>query len=281
MGNQVPVIPVGRAPITTWYNRVSNAIPANRLASSPDFRIKQTSRGTILLSSDDGIEKISVDDRGTYNSASHYAPGDLTTVYSGTVSASAGTWICETAVPSKTISDNLLSNNQTSSAYAFLIRLTSSNYAPTWPEPASPPSTLNGEGRYWRRISGEGGGTVSAFKVQSVVSESLVCRTFDGTSTGSTDIQVAKPYKLRQSAPNPVTIDSETITYSAWNWANQSRTATIGATSKTEVITPRYLTNDIIWATETTTCTTGSDASTLTWLDLNVDGRAWALKKGQ
>lgn len=294
MSQQVPIIPVGKQPITTWLNKVSNAIPSNRLASSPDYVVKQTSHGTTLMDNRNDGNPIYVDDRGEFNATEQYAPGDLVTVYSGVVytgsvgvvvSASVGTWICEWTVPDKTISDALSGSNLTGSVYARLIRKDGVNYAPIYPEPTSSAElTDGGLGRYWRRISGGGGSAAFPYVVKSVQAEVLTCRTYDGQHTGSTDVYIAKPFKLRETAPNSVTIDGNTITYSGWNWNLQARTASIGATSKLEVITPRYLVNDVIWAIETNTCVTGSVSAasgSIEYLDMNVDGRAWALKKGQ
>src|SRR5678815_5170451 len=88
-------------------------------------------------------------------------------------------------------------------------------------------------------VPGAGGGTTTKFKMHKFVSmanEYIVCRTWDGTTLGTTDVTVAKPYKLRFSITS-VVVDGQTITYT--DYSGQTRFATANGVSSQEVITPR------------------------------------------
>lgn len=164
MGLQIPQIPVGEEAISVWQNKVSRAIPANRLASSADFNISQTNNGTTISSKDSGVESHFIKDAGEYNALSHYGPNDMVFVYPNTVytssvgtvvSASAGTWLCQHAVPDMDISDNIKVTfpGSLSASYVDYIRITGVNYAPIWPEPIpAVDDTTDGKGKYWRLI---------------------------------------------------------------------------------------------------------------------------------
>jgi hypothetical protein len=110
------------------------------------------------------------------------------------------------------------------------------------------------------------------YRLKSIQSEYLTCRTWNGTTEGGTDIYVAKNHKLRCSIASAV-IDGVTVTYTYPLADNVSRTATITTTSEDQVIVPRYLVNDLIFAVESSS---GTGVSGKTLIDLNVDGRAWA-----
>jgi hypothetical protein len=134
-------------------------------------------------------------------------------------------------------------------------------------------------------VGGEEGaptpGTVNQFKVQEVLDDTLRCRTWLGTALGTTDITIAKPYKLRRTPfdAQTVVIDADSILYTYQSGTR--RTATVVGTTSTEkqVIVPRYLVGDIIYACEVED--TINVTGTVTQIDLNVDGRAWARKEDQ
>ena len=162
MGNQVPQLPVGSAPITVWYNRVSNAIPSNRIACSTDYNIKETSKGTILSFTGNDTERILVDDCGEYNANKSYGSGDLVSVYPNTVytssvntvvPASWGSWICECPIPDRDISDIYAANSELSSSFPLYLRKPDIKYYPIYPQPTiKATDTDNADGRYWRLI---------------------------------------------------------------------------------------------------------------------------------
>ena len=114
------------------------------------------------------------------------------------------------------------------------------------------------------------------FKVQSINTDYLTCRTYDGTTTGSTDIYVAMPWDLRRTPFHGATVNGVTYTYSS----NIQRSATDGTNTETHVITPPYFANCEIWAFRAVGGGTGVTVSSagLVWQDMNVSGRAWAVK---
>lgn len=165
MSIPVPNIPVGKTPITTWFNRVSNAIPANVLVSSIGYKVKPTTGGTSLVIDPPEVQAY-MQDRGNYEGQAGYNVQDVVTVYhdqiytdsnynAEVIFPSAGTWVCESAIPDKDMSDRLKQTftGSASSSYAQYIRKEGVDYVPTWPEPATLASeTSDGKGRYWRLI---------------------------------------------------------------------------------------------------------------------------------
>jgi hypothetical protein len=121
------------------------------------------------------------------------------------------------------------------------------------------------------------GGILGAqMKIASVDGDYLVCHSWDGTSAGTADISVARPYLLRRT-PFDGTAGRNSITYAYTD--DQTRTATkSGEADITEVVTPSYVAGDIIYAAAGIrggTDAEDDDAAALVWLDLNVDQRAW------
>jgi len=121
-----------------------------------------------------------------------------------------------------------------------------------------------------------GGGTpgtavVSKFTFQSSQSDYITCH--DGVGA---DVYIAKPAKLRGSVTSE-TIDGTTISYGTFSGDYTERTASAaGYTDEVQAIVPRFLVNDVIYAA-TVDGGTGV-GSAPTYVDLNVDGRAWAKK---
>lgn len=103
----------------------------------------------------------------------------------------------------------------------------------------------------WAQVSGGGGGSVQQYKVIANADQGdyILCNTWDGSNLGITNIPIVKPYKLRDS------ITSETIagvahsyTYSTDSYGRKIRTNSWAGGSETELITPDYLSGDIIYA---------------------------------
>lgn len=129
---------------------------------------------------------------------------------------------------------------------------------------------------------GEAGGPAGAwgvdrarFRVKSIENDYLVCRTYDGTTEGADDINVAKPWDLRRTPFHGVAVNGITCTYSS----AIARSATNGTTTESQVITPPYFVNCEIWAFVASGGGTGVTVSSeqLVWQDVNVSGRAWAV----
>lgn len=114
------------------------------------------------------------------------------------------------------------------------------------------------------------------FRYKSQTSDYLVCRAYDGGTESETDTHIAKPPKLRFSTASAV-VDGVTVNYSSYSTSDQTRVATAGAVSEIQIIVPRYLTNDLIYAASA--AYTGVSGVTL--IDMNMDGRAWARRRTQ
>jgi hypothetical protein len=115
--------------------------------------------------------------------------------------------------------------------------------------------------------------------VQSVGPDHLVCRRLepDG-SVGVLDVYVLKPWTLRQTPFDGQTINSKTYEYQD----NATRTVTQGSEEETQAITPDYTVDDVIFAALTNVLgqldpedVYEPDRTVL--VDVNVDGRAWAV----
>ncbi len=119
-------------------------------------------------------------------------------------------------------------------------------------------------------------GTIQRFKITGITTDHLICRTFDGATTGSSDVLVAKQSNVRKSITNEI--------YLGLNWAvtytgNASRTLTHAATSRTiiQALFPTYETsgtiqNGQIWAVQTTGGT--GVAAAPDWLEIG-PSRRW------
>lgn len=130
------------------------------------------------------------------------------------------------------------------------------------------------------------GSTITQYRVKSVAGDYLVCRTYDSATNteGGADVYIAKPFKLRHSIASAV-LDGLTVNYTYAALANNldgTRTATpINGAAETEIVVPRWLVNDLIYAASVgsgTGVTVAGNAVTL--LDVNADGRAWVKKYG-
>ena len=126
---------------------------------------------------------------------------------------------------------------------------------------------------------GGGGLLLKAFVVKTVGNESLTCREWNlATSTeGATDVYVLKVHPLRLSTWNGKTIGGV-----AYSGTAASRTATLGAVTETQVVTPDYITTSPngwnlgagIWALQLLTPIT-ADSHSCTYQEID-SGRAWA-----
>lgn len=125
------------------------------------------------------------------------------------------------------------------------------------------------------------GGTASVvpeirrFRVVSVETDYLYCNTWDGVTQGDVAVKVVLPYLLRRTPFDGYTRNGITYTYTS----DTEREADDGSDTETQVIVPSYVVDDEIYAVRNVTGTSGvrdSDNVPVDWLDLNVDGRAWA-----
>jgi hypothetical protein len=120
------------------------------------------------------------------------------------------------------------------------------------------------------------------FRYKSMTADCLVCRTWDGANEGGVDVLVAKDPKQRNSTQTTALLeDSMQVNYTYPYPDLAKRLATNGSTGTSEIqlVLPRYLSNDLIFASEPQGGTNSpAPLSGVTWQDLNASGRAWCRK---
>jgi hypothetical protein len=123
-----------------------------------------------------------------------------------------------------------------------------------------------------------GGSTISQFRVFSVQEDHLVCRTWDGSTEGVDDINIAKPYLLRRTPFDGQLVNGKTYTYTS----NTERNVDDGANNEDQLIIPRYTdpSQPTIYAATSLALPIDVEVGglKLIWVDINADGRAWARK---
>lgn len=114
--------------------------------------------------------------------------------------------------------------------------------------------------------------TIRIAQIQSTGNNHLSVRFVDDTGSPTGAIfDVAKPSKLRHTASNYSDVSSITTM-----GAQSIRVTYTGGAQEVWVVTPNYRTLDLIHIAEvgyTGVTVSGED---LTWIDLNIDARAWA-----
>ena len=114
-------------------------------------------------------------------------------------------------------------------------------------------------------------------QVVSVETDYMICTV---TDTGA-QVYVALPWQLRRTPFDGQTYNGVSYTYTS----NTARDASSGSGSESQVIVPAYVAGDLVYAltgivgdtsVHETTTQGASLPQPVEWLDLNVDGRAWA-----
>lgn len=124
---------------------------------------------------------------------------------------------------------------------------------------------------------GSGGGEAQMFKLKSVQKDYLTARSWDGTTEGTVDTYIAKPYRLRESTAET----GYTFTFSG-SAPNRIRLKHDDATSdeEYEVVIPIWLVNELVYAIPANTGvkTTNDESSTVQDVALLLvgDSKAWA-----
>jgi len=108
------------------------------------------------------------------------------------------------------------------------------------------------------------------FRIKTVNNDTLTCVTWDGTLEGAENIEVAKPWKLQHVLSNYGSITTISSVSST------EITVGDGTTSETWVVTPSYEVDDEIYADSNVSG--GVYHATARYIDVNIDGRAWAVK---
>lgn len=119
------------------------------------------------------------------------------------------------------------------------------------------------------------GGGLSTYRVKSRTGEYLVCRTWDGTTEGSTDVKVAKSFSCRR--PTTETLGGVAITYAYTNGSdslNDSRTATGTGVSETQMVVPYWTVDGVIAVATIAYSGVTADGADLKLIE--VSARCWA-----
>lgn len=133
------------------------------------------------------------------------------------------------------------------------------------------------------------GAVVRQFRVMAIDEDHLECVYWDGEDEGDDTILVMKPWLLRRTP-----FDGKTRWHVSYDYTSdheREATDTLSNETETQVIVPRYVVEadggdagpDTIYAIATVVgglsqAADYNDNNKLGWLDLNVDGRAWATK---
>lgn len=127
----------------------------------------------------------------------------------------------------------------------------------------------SGEGRIIELGAASSPESVCQFRVKSVHDDHLVCRRWNGTEEGATDVLVAKPWCLRKNG--------QRLPGCVYNFTGvQTRTVTLGSVVETQDIIPTYQTDDVIFCSRPVNGTGVTvDGEKVRWKDDNDDGRAY------
>ena len=168
----------------------------------------------------------------------------------------------------------------------FLVPVVDTNGITTWQE-ATVTMAQSGYTVVFPAVSvagGASGSSATQFKIISDGGDYWNCKTWDGTTLGSTTIKVAKPFKLRAGTGGIASEVIRSVTYT-YTYAAVTVGAVTGyytravsgsdGSSETDYMIPDPIANDIIYAIHFST-TTPSTLSAVVWIDVNSDGRAWA-----
>ncbi len=111
------------------------------------------------------------------------------------------------------------------------------------------------------------------FKIKSIQGDYITCNSWDGTTLGTEDVLIAKPYLLRKTPFHNLTRNSVSYVYST----DVKRTATKSPDTETQVIVPEYVVGDIILALSNIIGGTSiTSPQIIIWNEVNESGRAWA-----
>lgn len=116
------------------------------------------------------------------------------------------------------------------------------------------------------------------YQIAEIHGDYLMCRRLSGNVAAGELIAIAKSPKLRRTPFDGETENDIEYTYTT----DIKRTADDGSGTEEQVVVPAYYAGDEILAVNIDTGITDADGeegvtgTLITWLDLNIDGRAWA-----
>jgi hypothetical protein len=129
-----------------------------------------------------------------------------------------------------------------------------------------------------RRRPRDVAGSLQTVLVKSAEAEYLVCRSWDGTTEGSDDIIVAKPFSARQPASETLLGVTYDYTYETADALNDYRNVTGGATIQ-QIVVPVWVVDGLILVAQTSFSGVTYDDTVNDPYDLKlieVSARCWA-----
>ena len=130
-------------------------------------------------------------------------------------------------------------------------------------------------GTFLKITPGAGRGTTgTTYRVKSANGDYLVCRTWDGTTEGASDVKVAKPFDARQIAGE--TLGGVDFTYSGYTAAalNSERVAAFSGGPETQQVTPLWKVDGLIHVAAINFSGVTADGADLKLIE--VSSRCWA-----
>lgn len=127
----------------------------------------------------------------------------------------------------------------------------------------------------------QGPGAIQHFEIKEVKGDYVLCYAVTSVGTGTVEIPVAKPYLHRQSLTSRNGIAYTYQTAFEGSTAIVERVATKSPNTETQRVVPQYVSGDRIFASKLINGGTGVkdiDDKPVRFIDLNLDGRAWAKK---
>lgn len=124
-------------------------------------------------------------------------------------------------------------------------------------------------------LTGSGSGSLACYKVKSDGGNYLVCRTWNGTAEGPTDVNVAKPHGARQPASETLGGVTYNYTYSSGpDSLNDQRESDDGSTQEDQIVTPLWTVDGLIQVMQTNF--SGVTVSSADLKLIEVSARCWA-----
>jgi hypothetical protein len=127
--------------------------------------------------------------------------------------------------------------------------------------------------------TGTSGSGIAEYKIKQVLGNYLSCVSWDGTTEGTTFVNIAKQFLLRESLPTPRTEGgiAYAFTYQAGIDASnryRKKTRVADSSIETQLVAPPWVIDDVVYAMPASTSVLDSDGNEVKWLML-ADSRQW------
>lgn len=112
---------------------------------------------------------------------------------------------------------------------------------------------------------------VTQYRIKTVSGDYVTASTWINSVEGPTRT-ILKPWQLRRTPFDGATVGTVTYSYTS----DVSRFATDGTDDENQVVVPVYRVDDVFYASPVRGTGVSVSGNEVLWLDINVDGRAWA-----